>query len=95
MVDPGGGALTLGLMLVGQLQLAVVPHYDTWSEEKPHRTARLATGHLRIALDSFLLDSTRYTRRIQQKGWGRAGPPAPAAPTSQMMRLSSPLTAYL
>jgi cyanophycinase len=47
MVDPRGGALTLGLGLVGQL--AVLPHYDTWSEEKAHRTVRLATGHLRIA----------------------------------------------
>jgi cyanophycinase len=47
MVDPRGGALTLGLGLVGQL--AVLPHYDTWSEEKAHRTVQLATGHLRIA----------------------------------------------
>jgi cyanophycinase-like exopeptidase len=27
----------------------VLPHYDTWSEEKAHRTVQLATGHLRIA----------------------------------------------
>jgi cyanophycinase len=47
MVDPRGGALTLGLGLVGHL--AVLPHYDTWSEEKAHRTVQLATGHLRIA----------------------------------------------
>jgi cyanophycinase len=47
MVDPRGGALTLGLGLVPQL--AVLPHYDTWSEEKAHRTVQLATGHLRIA----------------------------------------------
>ncbi len=47
MVDPRGGALTLGLGLVGHL--AVLPHYDTWSEEKARRTVRLATGHLRIA----------------------------------------------
>jgi cyanophycinase len=47
MVDPRGGALTLGLGLVGQL--AVLPHYDTWSPEKAHRTVQLATGHLRIA----------------------------------------------
>jgi cyanophycinase len=47
MVDPRGGALTLGLGLVSQL--AVLPHYDTWSEEKAHRTVQLATGHLRIA----------------------------------------------
>jgi len=30
-------------------KLAVLPHYDTWSEEKAHRTVQLATGHLRIA----------------------------------------------
>jgi cyanophycinase len=47
MVDPRGGALTLGLGLVDHL--AVLPHYDTWSEEKAHRTVQLATGHLRIA----------------------------------------------
>jgi cyanophycinase len=47
MVDPRGGALTLGLGLVNRV--AVLPHYDTWSEEKAHRTVQLATGHLRIA----------------------------------------------
>ena len=47
MVDPRGGALTLGLGLVDHL--ALLPHYDTWSEEKAHRTVQLATGHLRIA----------------------------------------------
>jgi cyanophycinase len=47
MVDPRGGALTLGLGLV--TGLAVLPHYDTWSPEKAHRTVQLATGHLRIA----------------------------------------------
>ena len=47
MVDPRGGALTLGLGLVEHL--AFLPHYDTWSEEKAHRTVQLATGHLRIA----------------------------------------------
>lgn len=47
MVDPRGGALTLGLGLLERI--AVLPHYDTWSEEKAHRTVQLATGHLRIA----------------------------------------------
>lgn len=47
MVDPRGGALTLGLGLLRNL--AVVPHADTWSPEKVRRTLRLATGHLRIA----------------------------------------------
>jgi cyanophycinase len=47
MVDPRGGALTIGLGLVSGL--AVLPHSDTWSVEKSQRTVSLATGHLRIA----------------------------------------------
>lgn len=46
MVDPRGGALTLGLGLLDQL--AVLPHASTWSEEKTHRTVRLGSGGLRI-----------------------------------------------
>lgn len=47
MVDPRGGALTLGLGLLPQL--AVLPHAGSWSEEKTHRTVRLASKGLRIA----------------------------------------------
>lgn len=47
MVDPRGGAVTLGLGLISGV--AVMPHADTWSPEKAHRTVELATGHLRIA----------------------------------------------
>jgi cyanophycinase len=47
MIDPRGGALTLGLGLIEQL--AVLPHADTWSAEKAHRTFSLAEGGLRIA----------------------------------------------
>jgi len=47
MVDPRGGALTLGLGLVGPL--AILPHAEGWSAEKQQRTVSLATGHLRIA----------------------------------------------
>jgi cyanophycinase len=47
MVDPRGGALTLGLGLLPQL--AVLPHASTWSDEKTHRTVRLASAGLRIA----------------------------------------------
>jgi len=47
MIDPRGGALTLGLGLVERV--AVVPHANTWSPEKAHRTFSLATGGLRIA----------------------------------------------
>ncbi len=40
MVDPRGGAYTLGLGLVPQL--AVIPHANTWSHEKARRTFELA-----------------------------------------------------
>jgi cyanophycinase len=40
MVDPRGGAITLGLGLL--TQMAVIPHHDTWSEEKAHRTLKIA-----------------------------------------------------
>jgi cyanophycinase len=47
MVDPRGGALTLGL---GLLQpLAVIPHHDTWSEDKEKRTLKIAPAALPIA----------------------------------------------
>jgi cyanophycinase len=67
MVDPRGGALTLGLGLVGHL--AVLPHYDTWSEEKAHRTVQLATGHLRIAA----LDERTALLRDPDGSWRTAG----------------------
>lgn len=40
MVDPRGGAFTVGLGLLEQL--AVVPHVDSWSTELVQRTVRLA-----------------------------------------------------
>jgi cyanophycinase len=40
MVDPRGGAFTLGLGLVEQL--AAIPHFDEWSPEKAHRVFQLA-----------------------------------------------------
>lgn len=40
MVDPRGGAFTVGIGVVAPL--AVVPHADSWSEEKLHRTQVLA-----------------------------------------------------
>jgi cyanophycinase len=67
MVDPRGGALTLGLGLVAHL--AVLPHYDTWSEEKAHRTVQLATGHLRIAA----VDERTALIRDPDGAWRAAG----------------------
>ena len=40
MVDPRGGAFTLGLGLVKPL--AVIPHVDEWSHDRFHRTVQLA-----------------------------------------------------
>jgi cyanophycinase len=46
MVDPRGGAFTLGLGLVEQM--AVIPHFDQWSPEKAHRAFQLAPAGLPI-----------------------------------------------
>jgi cyanophycinase len=46
MVDPRGGAYTLGLGLIGQL--ALIPHADHWSEDKWHRTLQLAQAGLPV-----------------------------------------------
>ena len=46
MVDPRGGALTLGLGLIEQL--AVIPHHDSWSEDKAKRTLHIAPVGLPI-----------------------------------------------
>ncbi len=47
MVDPRGGAFTLGLGLLEGM--TVIPHHDTWSEEKEHRTLQLAPKGLIVA----------------------------------------------
>lgn len=47
MVDPRGGAFTLGLGLVRQL--AVIPHFESWSHEKVDRTVRLSGDGLVVA----------------------------------------------
>jgi cyanophycinase len=44
MVDPRGGAFTVGLGLVEQL--AFIPHHDTWSQDKAKRTIALAPAGL-------------------------------------------------
>jgi cyanophycinase len=68
MVDPRGGALTLGLGLIEKL--ALLPHYDTWSQEKAERTVELATGHLRIAA----IDERTALIREPDGTWRTAGP---------------------
>ena len=50
MVDPRGGAFTLGLGLVAQM--AVIPHHDLWSHEKEKRTIALAPeGLVLVGID--------------------------------------------
>jgi cyanophycinase len=48
MVDPRGGAFTLGLGLVSGL--AVIPAADQWSPDRLHRTKELSHGFLLAAL---------------------------------------------
>ena len=67
MVDPRGGALTLGLGLLPQL--AVLPHANNWPEEKTHRTVRLASGGLRIAA----IDERTALVRAPDGLWHRSG----------------------
>lgn len=67
MVDPRGGALTLGLGLVEQL--AVIPHHDTWSEDKAKRTLRIAPAGMPLAG----IDERTALLRSPEGGWSTAG----------------------
>lgn len=68
MVDPRGGAFTVGLGLVAQL--AVVPHADTWSEDKLHRTLQLAPAGLPVVG----IDQRTAVVRDPDGSWRAAGP---------------------
>lgn len=63
MVDPRGGAYTVGLGLVGQL--SVVPRADTWSDDKLHRTRQLAPAGVPVALVD---ERTALIREIADDG---------------------------
>ena len=63
MVDPRGGALTLGLGLLDQL--AVIPHHDTWSEDKAKRTLKIAPAGLPVAG----IDERTALIRAPDGGW--------------------------
>ena len=69
MVDPRGGAFTLGLGLVNTM--TVIPHANTWSPEKAHRTFSLApAGVAVVALD----EQTAIIRSPEGGGtWRAAG----------------------
>lgn len=47
MVDPRGGAFTVGMGLVANL--AVIPHHDKWTGDKAHRTLRLSPEGVVVA----------------------------------------------
>ena len=67
MVDPRGGALTIGLGLV--TQLAVIPHHDHWSEDKAKRTLRIAPKGLPVVG----IDERTALVRDGQGAWGVSG----------------------
>ena len=69
MVDPRGGAFTLGLGLVNLL--TVIPHANTWSPEKAHRTYTLAPAGVAVAA---LDERTALIRSPEGGGrWRSAG----------------------
>ena len=67
MVDPRGGAFTLGLGLIEQL--AVIPHHNTWSPDKEHRTLQLAAKGLCIVG----IDEATALIRDPDGAWRTAG----------------------
>jgi len=67
MVDPRGGAFTLGLGLLAQV--AVIPHHDTWSAEKAKRTITLAPAGLPVVG----IDEQTALIRDTGGGWTVAG----------------------
>lgn len=67
MVDPRGGAFTVGLGLIGQIGL--VPHLDTWTEDKLHRTLQLAPPDLPV----IGVDQRTAVVREPDGAWRAAG----------------------
>ena len=67
MVDPRGGAFTLGLGLMSQV--AVIPHADSWSHDKSHRTISLAPADLPLVA----IDERTAVVLEPGQGWSVAG----------------------
>ena len=67
MVDPRGGAFTLGLGLVAQV--AIIPHHDTWSPDKAHRTIKLAPAGLPVVA----IDEQTALLRAPEGSWSADG----------------------
>jgi cyanophycinase len=73
MVDPRGGAFTLGLGLLDGV--SVVPHFDAWSEEKRHRTLQLAPkGLIVVGVDerTALIRDAQGAWRVEGAGGATA-----------------------
>jgi len=71
MVDPRGGAFTVGLGLV--TQMAVIPHFEEWSHDKAHRAIELAEAGIPVVgleAQTALLRDPAGTWRVE--GAGRA-----------------------
>jgi cyanophycinase len=67
MVDPRGGAFTIGLGLLGPL--AVMPRHETWSADRSRRTMVLAPA----ACPVLALDSGSAAIRDVDGGWTAHG----------------------
>jgi cyanophycinase len=67
MVDPRGGAFTLGLGLVEQL--AAIPHFDEWSPEKAHRVFQLAPAGVPVVS----IHTQTALLRAPDGAWSTAG----------------------
>lgn len=67
MVDPRGGAFTLGLGLIAQL--AVVPHHDQWTHDRSRRTFELAGSQFPVVV----VDKQTAVIRAPDGTWRSAG----------------------
>ena len=67
MVDPRGGAFTLGLGLIEQL--AVMPHHDQWSHDRSRRTFELAGSQFPVVV----VDKQTAIIRSPDGAWRAAG----------------------
>jgi cyanophycinase len=67
MVDPRGGALTLGLGMIEQV--GVIPRHDTWSDDKERRTLQIAPAGLPIVG----IDERSALIRAPDGSWRAAG----------------------
>jgi len=67
MVDPRGGAFTVGLGLVANV--AVIPEHNTWSDDALHRTRVLSTDGLVL----FGVDEGTAVIRSADGSWRAAG----------------------